>query len=121
MNYDNDLKRKMCIDVCVNGKSTIEVANEFSVPLKTFEKWITIFNKDPHYFDNSNQTNSIQFVSKSLNNPIVDNYNDLSNDELKKQLLKKDIELARLKKGYMVKGGGMAKKEFITFSKKNMK
>lgn len=36
------------------------------------------------------------------------------------ELMKKDIEIARLKKGYMVKGVG-AKKEFITTFNKNTK
>ena len=40
---------------------------------------------------------------------------------LKKLLMKKDIEIARLKKGYLVKEGGMGEKVFITFSKKNTK
>ncbi len=45
----------------------------------------------------------------------------MNEEELRHQLLKKDIEIARLKKGYLVKEGGTGKKEFITFSKKNMK
>ena len=36
-------------------------------------------------------------------------------------LMKKDIEIARLKKGYIVKEGGTEEKGFITFSKKNTK
>ncbi len=35
--------------------------------------------------------------------------------------MKKDIEIARFKKGYFVKEGGMEQKVFGTFSKKNMK
>ena len=42
-------------------------------------------------------------------------------DDLKKEIMKKDIEIARLKKGYTVKEGGMEEKVFITFSKENMK
>ena len=41
-------------------------------------------------------------------------------DELELELMKKEIEIARLKKGYMVKGVG-AKKEFVTILDKNMK
>jgi len=41
-------------------------------------------------------------------------------EELELELLKKDIEIARLKKGYMVKGVG-AEKEFVTTFEKNMK
>ena len=41
-------------------------------------------------------------------------------EELELEILKKDIEIARLKKGYMVKGVG-AEKEFVTTFDKNMK
>ena len=41
-------------------------------------------------------------------------------EELELELMKKDIEIARLKKGYMVKGVG-AEKEYVTTLDKNMK
>ena len=41
-------------------------------------------------------------------------------EELELELMKKDIEIARLKKGYMVKGVG-AEKEFVTTFDKNTK
>ena len=41
-------------------------------------------------------------------------------EELEIELMKKEIEIARLKKGYMVKGVG-AKKEFVTTFDKNIK
>ena len=41
-------------------------------------------------------------------------------EELELEILKKDIEIARLKKGYMVKGVG-AEKEFVTTFDKNIK
>lgn len=41
-------------------------------------------------------------------------------EELEVELMKKEIEIARLKKGYMVKGVG-AKKEFVTTFDKNTK
>ena len=42
------------------------------------------------------------------------------NEELKRQLAKKDLIIERLKKGYTVKGVG-AKKEYVTTFDKNMK
>ena len=118
MNYSNDLKKQMCIDVCINGKSTIRTAEANAVPLKTFEKWITTFRKNPDCFNSKKRINDFQIIK-----PIKRDtpYDDLSNDELKMQLMLKDIEIARLKKGYIVKEGGMGRKEFVTFSKKNMK
>ena len=41
-------------------------------------------------------------------------------EELELELMKKEIEIARLKKGYMVKGVG-AEKEFVTTLDKNTK
>ena len=41
-------------------------------------------------------------------------------EELELELMKKEIEIARLKKGYTVKGVG-AKKEFVTILDKNTK
>lgn len=118
MHYNIELKKKLCEDICINGKSTLKTANEYNIPIKTLEKWITAFNKDNHCFDPK-----VEIINdfKILNNPNNSNYDDLSFDELKKQLMKKDIEIARLKKGYIVKEGGMEQKVFVTFSKKNMK
>lgn len=117
MHYNIDLKKKLCEDICIKGKSTLKTAEEYNVPIKTLEKWITAFNKDNHCFDSK-----IEFINdfKIINNQD-DSYDDLSIDELKTILMKKDIEIARLKKGYLVKEGGMGKKVFVTFFKKNTK
>ena len=116
--YNINLKKKLCTDICINGKSTIKSAEEYNIPLKTLEKWITAFNKDNHCFDSVKESNDFKLIDS---NPIDLSYDNLSNEELKKQLMKKDIEIARLKKGYLVKEGGMEQKVFVTFSKKNMK
>lgn len=117
MHYNLDLKKKLCIDICINGNSTINTARDYNVPLKTLEKWITAFNKDNHCFDSkvipANDFNLVTNLHQS--------YDDMSLDEMKKILMKKDIEIARLKKGYLVKEGGMENKVFVTFSKKNTK
>ena len=116
--YNINLKKKLCTDICINGKSTIKTAEEYNIPLKTLENWITAFNKDNHCFDSVKESNDFKLVDSSS---IDLSYDDLSNEELKKQLMKKDIEIARLKKGYLVKEGGMEQKVFVTFSKKNTK
>ena len=118
MQYNCDLKKRICESICINRASTLKTANEFNIPIKTLEKWITAYNKDNHCFDPIIESiNDFKFV----NDTDVTNYNDLSNEELKKEIMKKDIEIARLKKGYMVKEGGMGRKVFVTFSKKNTK
>ena len=116
--YKRDFKKMICELIIFQDHSTLKTANEFSVPLKTVENWITAFNKDNHCFDPVIEiVNDFSLIDK----PDFTNYNNLSNEELKTIIMKKDIEIARLKKAYTVKGGGTEKKVFITFSKKNTK
>lgn len=120
IHYNTELKKKLCELICLNHASTIKTAEEYNVPLKTLEKWITAYNKNAHCFDSKIEfVNDFKIINNS--NDSNDNYDELSLDELKKQLMKKDIEIARLKKGYLVKEGGMEQKVFVTFSKKNTK
>lgn len=118
MLYSRELKKQICQSICINKESTLKTAKEYNIPIKTLEKWVTAFNKDNHCFDPIIET-ICDF--KPIINHDITNYNDLSNEELKQEIMKKDIEIARLKKGYMVKEGGMGRKVFVTFSKKNMK
>ena len=97
---------------------TLKTANEYNIPIKTLEKWITAFNKDNHCFDPIIETVN---DFKIINDSSKLDYNDLDTNGLKDVIMKKDIEIARLKKAYMVKGGGTERKVYITFSKKNMK
>ena len=119
MKYNRELKKELCEKICINKHSTINTANEYNIPLKTLEKWITSYNKDNHCFDPIFETITDIKLVNNINNPI--DYNDLSVEELKHELMKKDIMIERLKKNYSVKEGGMEQKVFITFSKKNTK
>ena len=117
--YSSNLKKKLCEDICLHHASTSKIASDFNIPLKTLENWVTSFNKDTHCFDTKVEfVNNFNFVDVSSNPPDYDN---LSPQEFKDILMKKDIEIARLKKNYLVKEGGMGQKVFISFSKKNTK
>ena len=99
MHYDTQLKKKVCEDICLNKASTIKTAQEYNIPLKTLEKWITAFNKERHCFDPKFEaTNVPKLVNdfKIVNNfkkSDSSNYDNLSINELKKELMKMDIEL----------------------------
>ena len=60
-----------------------------------------------------------QSTSKPLGVPAAaanpPEYEAMEKPELIRELMKRDIEVARLKKGYSVKGGG-SKKEYVTSS-----
>lgn len=64
--YDNNFK-SMLVNLIVNEKhSTIKTAEQFEIPLKTLEKWITAYNKDHNVF-NSNYLSlnqQVQFLKK---------------------------------------------------------
>ena len=49
--YSRDFKKMTVELIKIQGHSTIKTAEEFNIPLKTLEKWITVYNKDEHCFD----------------------------------------------------------------------
>lgn len=49
--YSRDFKKMIVELINIQGHSTLKTANEFNVPLKTLENWITAYNKDNHCFD----------------------------------------------------------------------
>ena len=56
--YDNDFKSMIVNLICIEKHSTIKTAQQFNIPLKTIEKWITAFNKDNRCFDANYKTQS---------------------------------------------------------------
>ena len=82
--YNNNFK-SMIVNLIVNEKhSTIKTAQQFEVPLKTVEKWITAYNKDHNVFNSdylsSNQ--QIEMLKKRIAQLEKDN-----------EILKKTITL----------------------------
>ena len=49
--YDKKLKNEVAHLICVERKSTIKTAEQYNVPLKTVEKWVTAFNKNNNVFE----------------------------------------------------------------------
>ena len=49
--YSRNFKKMTVELIKLQDHSTIKTAQEFNVPLKTLEKWITAYNKDEHCFD----------------------------------------------------------------------
>ena len=82
--YSNDLKSMIVNFICVERRSTIKTAEQFDIPLKTVEKWVTAYNKDNHCFDADYKTKS----------QIIDDLKR-ENNKLKKDndILKKTITL----------------------------
>ena len=74
--YDNNFK-SMLVNLIVNEKhSTIKTAQQFDIPLKTLEKWITAFNKDNRCFDDNykSQAQIIDDLKREISKLKRDNY-----------------------------------------------
>lgn len=62
--YDNNFK-SMIVNLIVNEKhSMIRTAEQFEIPLKTLEKWITAYNKNHKVFVSS--TKQIEILKKKV-------------------------------------------------------
>ena len=89
------------------------IAENYGIYYSTFFKWIREYRKS-----------GIDCLKSQTGKHIGSNKGRPKKgteiEELKRQLTKKDIEIERLKKGYIVKGVG-AKKEYVTTFDKNMK
>ena len=94
------------------GYKTVARAHDISESL--FYRWIEKYQKDG--------IEGLRSKTGKHTNPNAGKYErHLSEiDKLKRELLKKEIEIERLKKGYQVKGGG-AQKEFVTTFDANTK
>lgn len=79
-----------------------------------FFNWIKLYRK--------NGIEGLKSKTGKHNNPNCGKYrrNKTELELLKENLLKKEIELMRLKKGYMVKGAGV-KKEYVSILDVNIK
>ncbi|CAH2762293.1 helix-turn-helix domain-containing protein [Erysipelothrix amsterdamensis] len=94
--------------------SAAKLSQETGIPKGTINGWIDRFMRDGNEgLKNKKKTGnhfSALHTSKSLTEI----------ERLQLEILKRDIEIARLKKGYQVKGVGV-NKEFVTLKDKNSK
>lgn len=66
--YDDYLKYAIVNLICNHNQSTQQIADQFGIPLKTIENWITAYNKDNNCFCHSYQEQN-QLID-SLRNEI---------------------------------------------------
>lgn len=82
--YDNNFKAMIVNLICNDKHSTIKTAEQFEIPLKTVEKWITSYNKDHNVFncDYHSYPQQIDILKKKISQLERDN-----------EILKKTITL----------------------------
>lgn len=108
-------EKEKIIKEYLNGKGIKIIEKEYSVNNSIVYRWLEKYEKDGINGLKSNTgKNKGGFKGQGKRKPK----NRI--EELELELMKKEIEIARLKKGYMVKGVG-AEKEFVTTLDKNTK
>ena len=82
--YNRNFK-SMIINLIMNeNHSTLATAQQFDIPIKTLEKWVTAYNKDHHVFDENYLSKEKQSIElKKLNAKLAK----------ENELLKKTITL----------------------------
>lgn len=88
-----------------------EAAKQYDVTIPCIVNYVKEYMK-------VNNIKPIPEESKSLE--TAKDYNEMTKEQLIVEIMRKDIEVARAKKGYSVKGGGKTK-EFITINDSNTK
>jgi transposase-like protein len=101
----------------LNGTSAVQLNNRYNLPDKLIYKWIKKYEENGLEGLKS-QTGKAKYGNPHAGLHLRKPRNKI--EELELELMKKDIEIARLKKGYNVKGVGQ-KKEFVTTFNKNTK
>lgn len=99
----------------LNGETAIKLANELDINRGRIYVWLKIYNEKGL---EGLKSNTGKF--KEGNKGIILRKPKNKIEELELEIMKKDMEIARLKKGYNVKGAGQ-KKEFITTFNKSTK
>ena len=111
-------KEKIVLEHLNNHTSLTELANKYSTTRGLIRQWKMKYLKDGLEGLISKTGTVVGTHHKNFGISLRKPKNKI--EELELELMKKDIEIARLKKGYMVKGVG-AEKEFVTTFDKNTK
>ena len=110
--------RKMeAINRYYNGETAIKLEKEYGLAPNYLYRWIRKYEKEG-FEGLTSKSGKARYSNSHAGLHLRKPKNKI--EELELELMKKEIEIARLKKGYMVKGVG-AEKEFVTTFDKNIK
>ena len=112
--YTIEEKEKIVLRYLDNGEGYPTMEKETGIPHRNIERWVKGYlnNGKEGLINKKKPGNKYSALHTSKKISEV--------ERLKLELMKKDIEIERLKKGYYVKGDGSIK-EYITTSKKSLK
>lgn len=87
--YSKELKACVVYQICELGKSTSKTAQEYNIPVKTVENWVTKYNKNKNVFNTAKLSDGERIAKLEKENQMLRQ----SNEVLKKTLilLSKDV------------------------------
>lgn len=107
-------KEKIVLEYLNSNVGYRKIAEHYDISHSLFRKWINQYRElgIEGLKSNTGKHNNSKYGRYNRNKTEI--------EKLKEELLKKEIELIRLKKGYVVKGVG-AKKEYVSILDVNIK
>ena len=106
-------KEKIILEMMNGGGGFYTIGKKYNISTSVLSRW--------YYTYEENGIDGLRSKTGKKSHPNLHLRKPKNKiEELELELMKKDIEIARLKKGYMVKGVG-AEKEYVTTFNKNMK
>ncbi len=113
-NMKSPEEKETIVKQYLNGKSSTKLADEFNVSRRRIYGWVKDYEEKglDGLISNTGKTSK-----RHKNMGLYLRKPKSREEELEIELMKKDIEIARLKKGYEVKGVGRKKEFIITFNK----
>lgn len=110
-------KEKIVLEHLNNHSSLTELANKYSTTRGLIRQWKIKYLKEG-FEGLISKTGTVSAHHKNMGISLRKPKNKI--EELELEIMRKDIEIARLKKGYLVKGVGQ-EKEYVTTFDKNTK
>ena len=75
--YSKNFKSMIVSLICVEKHSTIKIAQQFDIPLKTIEKWVTAYNKDHNVFNEDYLSKEQQIIELKKENSKLKRDNEI--------------------------------------------
>lgn len=107
-------KEKLVLEYCNSNLGFRKFAEQYDIHPFTFHKWIEKYESDGLEALKS-KTGKYKGENKGKGKKKL----KTREEELERELFRKDVEIARLKKGYLVKGVGQ-EKEYVSINIKNI-
>lgn len=105
MKYSKEFREKVCEEYLYTDIGRIEICEKYNLPLNTIKCWLFRYypneyknDKKGRHYTMPNEFNAEAYISKKHLN--YKNIKDMTKDEMIAELIKKDFEIARLKKKY---------------------